>query len=150
MLLEQLEGVEAPAAAWEGEILPARMEDYDPVWLDALCLSGSVVWGRGGRTAELGRGSQTDPHDADLDRSLARDLDELECEEPDDPETERGDLTTTGRNVLDHLERRWRLRSSTRSFSARGCCAPRSRRAWPSWWPAAWPPPTASPDCARC
>jgi ATP-dependent Lhr-like helicase len=44
--LEQLEGFDAPAAAWEGDILPARVRDYEPSWLDALCLSGRVVWGR--------------------------------------------------------------------------------------------------------
>ena len=41
-----LEGFEAPAAAWEGDILSARMKDYDHGWLDTLCLSGSAVWGR--------------------------------------------------------------------------------------------------------
>ncbi len=45
-IIEQLEGFEAPAAAWEGELLPARMIEYDPTWLDALCLSGEVVWAR--------------------------------------------------------------------------------------------------------
>ncbi|HEU5460270.1 MAG TPA: DEAD/DEAH box helicase [Pyrinomonadaceae bacterium] len=45
-IVEQLEGVEAPAAAWEGELLPARMVEYDPTWLDALCLSGELVWAR--------------------------------------------------------------------------------------------------------
>jgi len=45
-VLEQLEGFETPAAAWESELLPARVEDYDPVWLDALCLAGRWVWGR--------------------------------------------------------------------------------------------------------
>jgi len=45
-LIEQLEGFEAPAAAWEGEIFPARLVEYDPAWLDALCLSGEVVWAR--------------------------------------------------------------------------------------------------------
>jgi ATP-dependent Lhr-like helicase len=45
-LLEQLEGFESAAAAWEGEILPSRMKEYDPVWLDALCLAGRWVWGR--------------------------------------------------------------------------------------------------------
>ncbi len=45
-LIEQLEGFEAPAAAWEGEIFPARLREYDPAWLDALCLSGEVVWAR--------------------------------------------------------------------------------------------------------
>src|SRR4051794_18121557 len=47
-LLGQLEGFEAAASAWEGEILPARMKEYDPTWLDALCLAGRWVWGRGG------------------------------------------------------------------------------------------------------
>jgi ATP-dependent Lhr-like helicase len=45
-LIEQLEGFEAPAAAWEGEIFPARLLEYNPAWLDALCLSGEVVWAR--------------------------------------------------------------------------------------------------------
>ena len=45
-LIEQLEGFEAPAAAWEGEIFPSRLVEYDPAWLDALCLSGEVVWAR--------------------------------------------------------------------------------------------------------
>jgi ATP-dependent helicase Lhr and Lhr-like helicase len=45
-ILEKLEGFEAPAAAWEGEILPSRLADYDPAWLDSLCLSGEWVWSR--------------------------------------------------------------------------------------------------------
>ncbi|MFQ5937313.1 MAG: ATP-dependent DNA helicase, partial [Acidiferrobacterales bacterium] len=45
-IIEQLQGFEAPAAAWEGDILPARLVDYDPSWLDALCLSGKVAWAR--------------------------------------------------------------------------------------------------------
>ncbi|HEX4899448.1 MAG TPA: hypothetical protein VFV61_02890, partial [Pyrinomonadaceae bacterium] len=45
-IIEQLEGFEAPAAAWEGEIFPARIVEYDPAWLDALCLSGEVMWAR--------------------------------------------------------------------------------------------------------
>ncbi|HEY6853443.1 MAG TPA: hypothetical protein VI139_04295 [Gemmatimonadales bacterium] len=45
-VLELLDGYELPAAAWETEILPARLAEYDPLWLDALCLSGQVAWGR--------------------------------------------------------------------------------------------------------
>jgi ATP-dependent Lhr-like helicase len=44
--LAQLEGFEAPAVEWERTLLPARVADYDPRWLDALCLSGVVGWGR--------------------------------------------------------------------------------------------------------
>ncbi|MCW5622774.1 MAG: ATP-dependent DNA helicase, partial [Burkholderiales bacterium] len=45
-LVSQLEGYEAAAAAWESEILPARLADYDPAWLDDLCLAGRVLWTR--------------------------------------------------------------------------------------------------------
>jgi ATP-dependent helicase Lhr and Lhr-like helicase len=43
-ILDQLEGFEAPAGSWESEILPARIPDYDPAWLDALCVSGRLTW----------------------------------------------------------------------------------------------------------
>jgi ATP-dependent Lhr-like helicase len=45
-IVSQLEGFEAPAGAWETEILPARLAGYDPAWLDDLCLAGRVVWRR--------------------------------------------------------------------------------------------------------
>jgi ATP-dependent helicase Lhr and Lhr-like helicase len=45
-VLEQLQGIEAPAAEWEAQILPSRVEGYDGRWLDELCLSGEVVWAR--------------------------------------------------------------------------------------------------------
>ena len=44
--LRQLEGFEAPAVEWERTLLPVRVAGYDPRWLDALCLSGAVGWGR--------------------------------------------------------------------------------------------------------
>jgi ATP-dependent Lhr-like helicase len=45
-VLAQLQGFEGAAGAWEREILPARVAAYDSSWLDALCLSGEVAWGR--------------------------------------------------------------------------------------------------------
>lgn len=45
-VLEQLEGYEAQAAAWESDILTQRISDYDHHWLDVLCLSGKFAWGR--------------------------------------------------------------------------------------------------------
>jgi ATP-dependent Lhr-like helicase len=45
-VISQLEGFEAAAAAWEAEILPARVSGYEPSWLDDLCLAGRVVWTR--------------------------------------------------------------------------------------------------------
>jgi ATP-dependent Lhr-like helicase len=45
-VIEQLQGIEAPAGDWESEILAARVVGYDPHWLDELCLGGEVAWGR--------------------------------------------------------------------------------------------------------
>ncbi|HZL27279.1 MAG TPA: DEAD/DEAH box helicase, partial [Acidobacteriaceae bacterium] len=44
--IEQLEGFEAPAVEWERTLLPARVANYDPRWLDNLCLAGIIGWGR--------------------------------------------------------------------------------------------------------
>ncbi len=45
-VLELLDGYEVPAGAWEADVLPARLGEYDPLWLDGLCLSGEIAWGR--------------------------------------------------------------------------------------------------------
>ena len=45
-VVEQLEGFELAAAAWEHDVLPARVADYGAEQLDRLCLSGRVTWGR--------------------------------------------------------------------------------------------------------
>ena len=45
-ILGQLEGFEAPASAWETEILPSRISEYEPAWLDEQCLAGRFVWTR--------------------------------------------------------------------------------------------------------
>jgi len=45
-VLEQLQGFEIPANAWERQVLARRIADYDPQWLDQLCLTGAVGWGR--------------------------------------------------------------------------------------------------------
>ncbi len=48
-VIGQLEGFEVAAAAWEEDVLPARLKGYDGSWLDSLCLSGRVYWARIGR-----------------------------------------------------------------------------------------------------
>jgi len=55
-VLDLLDGYELAAGAWESEVLPARLTDYDPLWLDGLCLSGEIAWGRLNaiRNAEVG------------------------------------------------------------------------------------------------
>ncbi len=51
----QLEGFEAPAGAWETEILPARIDAYETAWLDDQCLAGRIAWARLGPCAGAGR-----------------------------------------------------------------------------------------------
>jgi len=59
-VLRQLQGFEIPANAWERQVLARRVTDYDPKWLDQLCLTGAVGWGR------------LSPHPATLDTNVSR------------------------------------------------------------------------------
>ncbi|NJM14262.1 MAG: hypothetical protein HC896_01755, partial [Bacteroidales bacterium] len=54
-VLEQLEGYEAQTVAWEGDILPARLNGYNHLWLDMLLFSGSFMWGRFNKGTENGK-----------------------------------------------------------------------------------------------
>jgi len=45
-VIRQLQGFEAPASAWEPQILGRRIAAYNPDVLDRLCLQGAVGWGR--------------------------------------------------------------------------------------------------------
>jgi ATP-dependent Lhr-like helicase len=45
-IISQLAGFEAAASAWEPHLFRARLAKYEPEWLDRLCLSGAVSWGR--------------------------------------------------------------------------------------------------------
>jgi hypothetical protein len=56
-VLELLDGYEVPAGAWEADVLPARLGEYDPLWLDGLCLSGEIAWGRLSPAAPLPEGT---------------------------------------------------------------------------------------------
>src|SRR5579872_6257816 len=58
-VLRQLQGFEIPANAWERQVLARRIANYDPAWLDQLCLTGAVGWGR------------LSPHPATLEDSAA-------------------------------------------------------------------------------
>jgi ATP-dependent Lhr-like helicase len=44
--IRSLESFEAPAIEWERSLLPQRVAEYDPRWLDALCMMGVIGWGR--------------------------------------------------------------------------------------------------------
>jgi ATP-dependent Lhr-like helicase len=55
-VLAQLEGFEAPAGAWESELLAARVQDYSILWLDELCRAGKIVWTRVGAPSSANGG----------------------------------------------------------------------------------------------
>ena len=59
-VLQQLQGFEIPANAWERQVLARRIADYDPKSLDQLCMIGAVGWGR------------LSPHPATLDTGGAK------------------------------------------------------------------------------
>ncbi len=45
-IISQLEGFEASAGAWEADILPSRIDSYNPNWMDGHCSSGKTIWFR--------------------------------------------------------------------------------------------------------
>lgn len=105
-ILDRLEGVEAPAASWESEVLPARMLDFDPTWLDHLCLAGRAAWLR---VPPAGGGSTNTAH-ARLGRPLRATpitLASRACMplfvRPGPPDTAAGAFAA---RVLEYLERR--------------------------------------------
>ncbi len=98
-VVAQLQGFEAAAGAWERAILPARLASYDPAWLDALCLSGGVAWGRLAARPAGGTPSRAAPialcRRADLPWLLA----------PNEESAEDAGLSAAARDVLAHLTR---------------------------------------------
>jgi ATP-dependent Lhr-like helicase len=45
-VIAQLDGFEVAASAWERNVLPLRVAQYEPSLLDMLCLGGEVSWAR--------------------------------------------------------------------------------------------------------
>jgi ATP-dependent Lhr-like helicase len=45
-VIEQLDGYELAADAWERWVLRSRVDGYEPAMLDTLCLTGEVGWAR--------------------------------------------------------------------------------------------------------
>jgi len=60
-VIEQLQGYILSAAAWEESVLPQRLRSYSTTWLDELCLSGEVAWGRLRPAQGEGRFSRVTP-----------------------------------------------------------------------------------------
>jgi ATP-dependent Lhr-like helicase len=111
-IVRQLQGFEIPANAWERQVLARRIAGYDPKWLDQLCLTGAVGWGR------------LSPHPATLDDSsagrrrviptsvapvtffLREEADWMAPQNPTDGQPESRGLSPGAHQVLDFLRQR--------------------------------------------
>ena len=79
-VIEQLQGFEAAAGTWERQILARRINGYLPVWLDDLCLSGELAWGRLGlRRGDEGRPGTSTSRATPVTLGLRGDFDWLTC-----------------------------------------------------------------------
>jgi ATP-dependent Lhr-like helicase len=91
--IAQLQGFEIAASAWERDVLPSRVLNYDPRWLDELCLAGDVAWGRLSlrKTNGVARGSspsRATPITLALRRDLGWLLEAVRgAQQPEDPQT---------------------------------------------------------------
>ena len=59
-VVQQLEGLARPSASWERDVLPARVQPYEPALLSRVAGNGAVVWA-GGQRAEAARGDALSP-----------------------------------------------------------------------------------------
>jgi ATP-dependent Lhr-like helicase len=113
-VIAQLQGLELPGPAWERDVLPARIAEYDPADLEQLCLAGEVAWGRltvassgdsDERPAQPARRRTAPTRAAPLAFVLRADLPELLVPAPQDSQV-RAERSPAARAVLDHLEQR--------------------------------------------
>ena len=111
-VLQQLQGFESPANAWEDRILAKRITNYDAKALDQLCLTGAVGWGR-----LFPRPSMPDGTDqirrrvvpssvAPITFFIREDADWMIPRHGDRSETDTGGLSEGARGVLLYLRQR--------------------------------------------
>jgi ATP-dependent Lhr-like helicase len=110
-VIRQLQGYEIPAGAWESVVLPRRVARYDPEFLDHLCLSGEVMWGRLSphpAFEEPGVGHRVRPtRAAPLSLFLREDVETLVAfAPPPDAAQKEASLSPAAREVLEQLDRR--------------------------------------------
>jgi ATP-dependent helicase Lhr and Lhr-like helicase len=108
-IIRQLQGYEIPASSWEPEILSRRVANYDPAFLDELCLSGEVMWGRLSRhpAMEDEDGRRVRPtRIAPVAFFLRESLDWLAPRRRDDSEIPAGSLSPVAQEVLSVLRQR--------------------------------------------
>jgi ATP-dependent Lhr-like helicase len=99
-VVRQLAGVEVPAAAWESQVLRARVKDWRPEWLDQVTLGGEVafgrLWGSGAAAVRTAPISLLPREDLPLWLGMA-------------PADEAADMDGASRDVLERLRTRGAL-----------------------------------------
>jgi len=111
-VLRQLQGFEIPANAWERHILGRRIVNYDPLWLDQLCLTGAVGWGRlSPHPATLvdtaaGKRRVIPTSVAPITFFVREEADWMTPRRPDSDKPEMRGLSESARQVLDFLRQR--------------------------------------------
>jgi ATP-dependent Lhr-like helicase len=78
-VIDQLAGVALPASSWETLVLPARLRNYSPAWLDELTVTGEVLWSGAGSLA--GSDGWVSLHLADTAHTTLADAQEVETTE---------------------------------------------------------------------
>lgn len=152
-VIEQLQGLELPAGDWE-RVFAERVDGYRPEWLDDLCLSGEVSWGRlsvlepaveGDEPRHAGkRPSRRTPITFMLREDLAWLL-----------QARRGAVVPAeptigaGREVLDALLAGGALSFTPTSKPSPIAFPPTSRKACGTASPGGWSPRTGSTPCGR-
>jgi ATP-dependent helicase Lhr and Lhr-like helicase len=112
-VIAQLQGLELPGPAWERDVLPARVAEYDPADLEQLCLAGEVAWGRlavasavdAEESAPAPRRRPMPTRAAPLAFVLRADLAELLAPAPDEAQM-LAERSPAARAVLDYLQQR--------------------------------------------
>jgi ATP-dependent helicase Lhr and Lhr-like helicase len=108
--LRQLQGFEIPANAWERQVLARRIADYDPKWLDQLCLTGAVGWGRLSPHPATIEASDGNTRRRVIPTSVAPITffvrEEADWMQPHESISEGQGLTAVARQTLDYLRQR--------------------------------------------
>jgi len=106
-VVELLSGFEAPAVAWESDLLAPRVHGYRGDQLDALCLGGAVMWGRVWSSGQ-GAGAQS-TRATPISIFPRAELDELLHAAADRRDADMSSLRGEARRILELLDQRGAL-----------------------------------------
>ncbi len=154
-VVDQLQGFEIPAGAWEEAVLPARVEGYQHRWLEDLCHAGRA---RLGPPRPRGPPMPRAPTAPGIGHAVAGDTGHLRPARGPPVAPASGTRRRrarrsppTGRRATCSTPCGPGGPCSTRSCAAPpGACPSRWRKGCGTWWRGASSPPTGSRPCARC